>query len=57
MFLHIVEFPKCHARKSLDCQVEQEMLDYKPIMTVRQLTFPEFHFETEVKVDFLSACI
>ena len=23
----------------------------------RQLTFPEFHFETEAKVDFPSACI
>ena len=23
----------------------------------RQLTFPEFHFETETKVDFPSACI
>ena len=22
-----------------------------------QLTFPEFHFETEAKVDFPSACI
>ena len=25
--------------------------------TNRQLTFPEFHFETEAKVDFPSACI
>ena len=24
---------------------------------LRQLTFPEFHFETEAKVDFPSACI
>ena len=23
----------------------------------KQLTFPEFHFETEAKVDFPSACI
>ena len=26
-------------------------------VTVNQLTFPEFHFETEAKVDFPSACI
>ena len=24
---------------------------------IDQLTFPEFHFETEAKVDFPSACI
>ena len=23
----------------------------------KQLTFPEFHYETEAKVDFSSACI
>ena len=27
------------------------------ILTAAQLTFPEFHFETEAKVDFPSACI
>ena len=26
-------------------------------MSLKQLTFPEFHFETEAKVDFPSACI
>ena len=25
MFLHIVEFPKCHSRKNLNCQVHQDM--------------------------------
>ena len=27
------------------------------LMKLRKLTFPEFHFETEAKVDFPSACI
>ena len=28
-----------------------------PVHVKSQLTFPEFHFETEAKVDFPSACI
>ena len=31
------------------------LLDTKNVLT--ELTFPEFHFETEAKVDFPSACI
>ena len=29
----------------------------RPLPVLAQLTFPEFHFETEAKVDFPSACI
>ena len=28
-----------------------------PVMECAQLIFPEFHFETEAKVDFPSACM
>ena len=28
-----------------------------PVQCEQELTFPEFHFETEAKVDFPSACI
>ena len=29
----------------------------KAALILGELTFPEFHFETEAKVDFPSACI
>ena len=40
--------------KLLSCVVIETALD---LMKKNQLTFPEFHFETEAKVDFSSACI
>ena len=36
--------------KTLPKVMERALVEIK-------LTFPEFHFETEAKVDFLSACI
>ena len=43
-----------HVLRSLQLYGDQA-LSNRTIM--HQLAFPEFHFETEVKVDFPSACI
>ena len=43
--------------KSRELPSNMETKAKGPILFVVQLTFPEFDFETEVKVDFPSACI
>ena len=45
-------------RENVPCVAEVVNRSLKADCTdFRQLTFPEFHFETEAKIDFPSACI
>ena len=45
----------CIHTKKLSCLKSGVEFDMNDILY--ELTFPEFHFETEAKVDFPSACI
>ena len=43
--------------QDLICYLELRQFHICQICICLQLTFPEFHFETEAKVDFPSACL